>query len=169
MHGTVRAAAFDELDPSTLYALLRLRVDVFVVEQRCPYPELDGRDTEPSARHLWLERDQQPVAYLRLLEEPDGTARIGRVVVPRDARGAGLGGRLMKAALARVGERPCVLSAQSHLVGLYARYGFSPTGQEYLEDGIPHVPMRRAGPSTTPPATGRSTTPDGGPDKDPDR
>lgn len=142
---TLRVAAFAELDAATLYALLRLRVDVFVVEQRCPYPELDGHDLEPSARHLWLERDGAPIAYLRLLTDLDGTARIGRVAVSPDARGAGLAGQLLSAALARVGDRECVLDAQAHLVDLYARFGFTPTGPEFREDGIPHVPMRRAG------------------------
>src|SRR5690606_7197202 len=78
---SLHVAAFADLDAATLYALLRLRVDVFVVEQRCPYPELDGRDTEPATRHLWLELSRTPVAYLRILAEPDGAARIGRVVV----------------------------------------------------------------------------------------
>jgi ElaA protein len=147
---TLHAATFAELDAATLYALLRLRVDVFVVEQRCPYPELDGRDTEPSTSHMWLERDGGPVGYLRLLSEPDGSARIGRVAVAGPARGAGLAGRLMAAALARVDDRECVLDAQSPLVGFYARLGFIPTGPEYLEDGIPHVPMRRTAVSAHP-------------------
>lgn len=139
----VRAAGFAELTAATLYALLKLRVDVFVVEQRCPYPELDGRDTEPATRHLWLERDGAPVAYLRMLAEPDGPVRIGRVAVAPGARRAGLAGQLVAAALAEVGERECVLDAQSYLVDFYARYGFAPTGPEYLDDGIPHRPMRR--------------------------
>jgi ElaA protein len=143
--GTIilRAATFAELDTATLYALLRLRVDVFVVEQRCPYPELDGRDLEPATRHLWLERDHAPVGYLRMLAEPDGTVRIGRVVVARSARRAGLAGRLLAAALAEAGGRTCVLDAQSRLVGFYRGLGFTPTGPEFLDDGIPHVPMRR--------------------------
>jgi len=153
---TLRVAAFAELDAGTLYALLRLRVDVFVVEQRCPYPELDGRDTEASARHLWLARGATPVAYLRLLRESDGAARIGRVAVARPARGGGLAGRLITAGLELAGGRPCVLDAQAHLVGLYRRFGFVPTGPEYLEDGIPHVPMRRdPGPPRAQPGTGQ--------------
>jgi ElaA protein len=141
---TLHAASFAELDAATLYALLKLRVDVFVVEQRCPYPELDGRDTEPSTVHCWLAQAGAPVGYLRLLSEPDGTARIGRVAVARHARGAGLAGRLMAAALARVGDRDCVLDAQSPLVGFYTRLGFVVTGAEFIEDGIPHFPMHRA-------------------------
>lgn len=140
-------AAFAELDTATLYALLQLRVDVFVVEQRCPYPELDGRDTEPATRHLWLERDGAPVAYLRILAEPGGAVRIGRVAVVRPARRAGLAGELMAAALAEAGDRECVLNAQSHLVDFYARLGFAVSGPEYLDDGIPHRPMRRPTPS----------------------
>src|SRR5690606_34048120 len=78
---TVRVASFAELDAPTLYRLLKLRVDVFVVEQKCAYPELDGRDLEPETRHLWIEDGAgAPLAYLRVLREPDGAARIGRVV-----------------------------------------------------------------------------------------
>lgn len=143
MNLTLHVARFDELDAATLYALLRLRVDVFVVEQKCAYPDLDGRDTEPGTLHLWLAEDDRPVAYLRIVSEADGGARIGRVVVSGDVRGGGLAGRLMLEALAHLGDRPCVLHAQSYLAGFYARFGFSTTGPEFLEDGIPHVPMRR--------------------------
>jgi ElaA protein len=138
----LRVATFGELDASTLYALLRLRVDVFVVEQHCPYPELDGRDTEPGTRHVWF-ADDAPQAYLRILTERDGAFRIGRVCTSATARGAGLSGRLLGAALELVGNAPCVLDAQSYLVEFYARFGFFPTGPEYVEDGIPHIPMRR--------------------------
>jgi ElaA protein len=138
-----RAAFFTELNARTLHDLLRLRVDVFVVEQACAYPEIDGRDVEPGTRHLWLARDGEPVAYLRILSDPGGVERIGRVVVARSARGEGHAGRLMTEALAVVGQRPCVLEAQSYLADFYARYGFRVTGPEYVEDGIPHLPMRR--------------------------
>ncbi|GHJ49604.1 ElaA protein [Catellatospora sp. TT07R-123] len=141
-----RTASFHDLDGATLYRLLKLRVDVFVVEQECAYPELDGRDLEPGARHLWYEVDRRPVAYLRMLADTEQGAqvyRIGRVVTAPEARGVGLAGQLLTAALAAIGEHPVVLDAQSHLVDFYAKYGFAPTGPEYLEDGIPHVPMRR--------------------------
>ncbi len=139
----MRTAAFASLDAPTLYALLRLRVDVFVVEQACAYTELDGRDTEPGTRHLWVEADGIPVAYLRLLAEPDGSRRIGRVCVAGTHRGAGLAGRLVDEALRVSAGRVVVLEAQTHLAGWYERYGFAVTGPEYLEDGIPHLPMRR--------------------------
>jgi ElaA protein len=144
---TLRTAHFAELDAATLYALLRLRVDVFVVEQRCPYPELDGRDVEPGTVHVWFEDDGAPVAYLRILNDP-GTVRIGRVCTAAPRRGDGLSGRLLATALDLVDSRPCVLDAQSYLVGYYKRFGFEPDGPEFVEDGIPHVPMRRpAGPA----------------------
>jgi ElaA protein len=139
----LHVASFADLDTRTLYDLLRLRVDVFVVEQKCAYPELDGRDTEPETRHVWLSRDGAPVAYLRILSNPGGAARIGRVVVAAAERGTGAAGRLMAAALAEIGDRPSVLHAQAHLVRFYERYGYAVTGPEYLEDGIPHVPMAR--------------------------
>lgn len=140
----LRVATFAQLDAAILYELLKLRVDVFVVEQRCPYPELDGRDCEPTTRHLWLERDDGIVAYLRLLADPDGSARIGRVVVAPAARGEGLAGRLLAETLVMINDRDCVLAAQSPLAAFYGRYGFRVTGPEFLEDGIPHVPMRRS-------------------------
>jgi ElaA protein len=138
----LRVASFPDLDTHTLYALLKLRVDVFVAEQRCAYPDLDGRDDEPGTRHLWLTRDGETLGYLRILAEPDAE-RIGRVAVAPGERRAGHAARLMTAALEVVGNRPAVLDAQAHLQDFYARYGFVPTGPQYLDDGIPHVPMRR--------------------------
>ncbi|MEV4760334.1 GNAT family N-acetyltransferase [Micromonospora sp. NPDC049559] len=140
-------AFFADLDARTLHDLLRLRIEVFVVEQECPYPELDGRDVEPGTRHLWLSRGGEPLAYLRILSDPGGVERIGRVLVAKQARGDGLAGRLMSEALAVVGNRVCVLEAQSYLADFYARYGFVVTGPEYVEDGIPHLPMRRESPA----------------------
>jgi ElaA protein len=135
-----------DLTPERLYALLRLRVDVFVIEQKCPYQELDGRDLEPSTRHFWIASgtDQQvPLAYLRLLEDRAGVFRIGRVCTARDARGTGLSRRLMQAALAEIGDTQAVLEAQVDVADLYATFGFRPDGDPYDEDGILHVTMRR--------------------------
>lgn len=143
---TIHNESFADLAPETLYALLRLRVDVFVVEQKAAYPELDGRDLEPGTRHVWLTTGDphRPLAYLRLLAEPDGTMRIGRVVTAREARGAGLAKRLVAAALEVDPSAPTVLDAQAHLVDFYGKLGFHPVGPEYMDDdGIPHVPMRR--------------------------
>jgi ElaA protein len=142
----VRVASFRDLDTTTLYAILKLRADVFVVEQNCAYGDLDGRDTEPGTRHLWVSRDDQIRAYLRVLDDGH-VERIGRVVTAVDARGEGLAGRLVEQALTIIGNRPSVLDAQAYLVRFYAKYGFRQTGPEFVEDGIPHVPMTREAPT----------------------
>lgn len=139
----VCVARFDELDSRTLYAILRLRAAVFVVEQECAFNDLDGRDDEPGTRHVWIERDDDVVAYLRVLEELGGGARIGRVVTALHARGQRLGHALMEAALAPLAGRTVVLDAQSRLVPWYQRLGFVVSGADFVEDGILHTPMRR--------------------------
>jgi ElaA protein len=132
-----------ELDPVTLYRVLRLRVDVFVVEQACPYPELDGRDLEPGCRWIWAELNGELVGTLRMLDEDAGTVRIGRVATAATARSTGVAGRLMEFALERSAGRTVCLDAQSYLQGWYQRFGFQAGGPEFVEDGIPHLPMRR--------------------------
>jgi len=147
MTATVHRAWAADLDPATLYEILRLRIEVFVVEQASPYAELDGRDLESGARHFWLGGNGRPepvLGCLRLLEEPGGDLRIGRLCSARSARGRGLGRQLMAAALAEVGSSGCVLDAQDHLEGFYRGYGFEPIGPAYDWDGVAHVPMRRA-------------------------
>ncbi len=137
-----------DLPVSTLYSLLRLRVEVFVVEQACPYQELDGLDLDVDTRHFWLSPDgrgDDVQACLRLVEQPGGEFRIGRVCVTRHARGRGAARRLMQAALAEVGDGRCVLDAQRHLAGIYSAFGFEPSGDRFTEDGIEHVPMLRVG------------------------
>lgn len=143
---TLRRRWSADLTTAQLYALLRLRGEVFVVEQSCVHPELDGRDLDPGTRHFWLEVDgsPQPQAYLRLLEEADGTFRIGRVATARPARGRGFSRRLVEAALADVGGYECVLDAQTYVVDFYASFDFVPEGEEFIDDGIPHLRMRRS-------------------------
>jgi ElaA protein len=142
---TVRVLAFDDLDARMAYDVWRLRLDVFVVEQACPYPDLDGRDLEPGTRHVLLTGgDGALQGYLRLLDD-GGVARIGRVVLAPAARGRGLADQLVRAALAESAGREVVLDAQSPLAGWYACFGFEVSGPEFLEDGIAHLPMRRAG------------------------
>ncbi|WP_229069244.1 GNAT family N-acetyltransferase [Actinoplanes sp. DH11] len=142
-HDQLRVASFRDLDTTTLYAILRLRADVFVVEQNCAYADLDGRDDEPGTRHLWFDRNGEVRAYLRILSDDNNTERIGRVVTAPTARGNGLAGKLLTEALTVIGNRPTVLDAQAHLAAFYARFGFEQTGPEFLEDGIPHIPMKR--------------------------
>jgi len=138
----VRQEPFGALTPYEVYALCRLRVDVFVVEQECPYPELDGRDTEPTTVHLWCEIDGQVAATIRVLD--DGATRaIGRVATAAGFRGRGLAARLIEEGLVLCDGVPVTLGAQAHLEGWYERFGFRRSGPGYVEDGIPHVPMRR--------------------------
>ncbi len=139
----VRDTPLADLDATTLYRILALRVDVFVVEQTCPYPELDGRDLEPSARLVWAERDGEVLATLRLLVDADGNARIGRVATAPSARGAGLAALIVARALELAAGRTVVLDAQSQLADWYARFGFARAGADFDEDGIRHTPMRR--------------------------
>lgn len=141
----IRHGRFTDLDPATLYQLLRLRVDAFVVEQRCAYPELDGRDLEPETVHWWVEEEGQVLACLRVLAEPGvnggAASSIGRVVTAPQGRGRGLAGRLLSAALATC-PRPVALHAQAHLAALYARHGFVRDAPDDVEDGIAHTWMR---------------------------
>lgn len=152
----MHVATFDELDTRTLYSILKLRSEVFVVEQACAYDDLDGRDLEPGTRHLWLADDAaEPLAYLRLVDEGDvdngsdggsGTVQIGRVVVAVRARRQGHAQALLHKALEIIGSRAAALNAQSYATELYESVGFKIDGDEFDEDGIPHVPMKRLAP-----------------------
>lgn len=139
-----------ELDPSILYRILRLRVQVFVVEQSAAYEELDGRDVESDAELLWAEEHGAILATARVLRDADGL-RIGRVATAAEARGRGLASQIMDRALERCAELdPAALirlDAQAHLADWYGRFGFRIDGEPYVEDEIPHVPMSRRGSS----------------------
>ena len=145
----VLVAGLDELPVRTAYDVWRLRQQVFVVEQACPYPDLDGRDLEDSTRHVVLIDDEDAVVgTLRVLDD-GGWSRIGRVVVAPAARGRGLAAVMMDEAMALCGDREVRLDAQTGLTGFYEGYGFVVTGPEFDEDGVMHVPMAREGrPST---------------------
>jgi ElaA protein len=139
---TVTALPFDVLDAADSYAVWKLRQDVFVVEQDCPYPDLDGRDDEPGTRHVVLREGEQVVGYARVLD--DGTVwRIGRVALAPAARGRGLADVVMETALQVCPDRDILLDAQAPLAGWYESLGFEATGPEFLDDDIAHLPMRR--------------------------
>ena len=140
---TVSVHTFDDLDARTAYALWRLRQEVFVVEQDCPYPDLDGRDPEPGTVHVVMFEGDAVIGYARVLDDGDEW-RIGRVVLAAAGRGRGLADRLMDGAVAACPGRDVVLDAQTPLAAWYAGFGFAVDGEEFLEDGIPHLPMRRA-------------------------
>jgi ElaA protein len=139
-----------DLDTSTLYDVLVLRAEVFVVEQQCVYQDPDGLDLLEGTRHV-IGRDDRVAAYARVLA-PDAqhvTPRIGRVIVAPRARGRRLARELMARALACCAQHwpgePVELGAQAHLAGFYGSLGFVPMGEPYDEDGILHVWMRREG------------------------
>ena len=138
---------FDALSVRQLYAIMALRAQVFVVEQRCAYQDADGCDA--ASRHLWAE---QPVgtivAYLRIL--PAGVkfaeVSLGRVITAPEVRRSGLGRELMRRGIAAVGEHvPIRIGAQAYLERFYAEFGFERTSALYDEDGIPHIEMLRRG------------------------
>ncbi len=134
---------FHELTVDELYDLLKLRVDVFVVEQNCPYPELDGLDRE--ALHLWLSDEGGIAACLRVMDRGAESeyVSIGRVIAAR--RRQGLGSRILRegirAAREVFGAERIYLEAQTYARGLYEKQGFRPISEEFLLDGIPHVKM----------------------------
>ena len=136
---------FSEMDTRLFHDVVRLRVDIFVVEQNCPYPELDGLD--PDALHIvGRTTDGNVSAYARILPPKEGgVPHIGRVVVALPERGKGIGDRLMEVALAALekhyGSRRSALAAQAHLQRFYVGHGFTSCGEEYMWDGIPHVDM----------------------------
>ncbi len=139
-----------DLGIQQLYAILQLREEVFVIEQNCIYQDIDGQDLEGDTCHLMAWDEDRLVAYLRLLdpELQGGDVVVGRVIIAPQARGTGLGHTLMEQAMAQIEKRwpdmPVYLSAQAHLQGYYGRYGFEVSGEEYVEDGIPHIGMRRS-------------------------
>lgn len=141
--------SFRQLTAAELYEILRTREAVFIVEQQCPYPEADGKD--PDAMHLYYADEKGHVAaYLRLYCKKDepGTIQVGRVVTSAAARGTGLGRKILRDgiryATEQMGAERLYLEAQVYAIGFYQKEGFEVTSVEFLEDGIPHVEMRRS-------------------------
>lgn len=143
--------AFDAFDPRQLYAVLAARAAVFVVEQNCPYQDLDGHDA--SAEHLVAWAGDAVAAYARTFAPgtpgTHGTeASVGRVLTAAAFRGSSLGRELMARALARLDQchptHGVRISAQQYLEKFYRSFGFATASESYLEDGIPHVQMLRA-------------------------
>ena len=138
---------FSELTTPELYEIIKARINVFVVEQECPYPDLD--DYDQKAIHLWAENDSEVLAYCRIFDKgikyPE--ASIGRVVTAGKGRRTGLGKQLIKYALEiienRLGTSEVRISAQDYLLKFYSDFGFQDTGKKYLEDNIPHTEMLR--------------------------
>jgi ElaA protein len=145
----VIAKTWPSVTTEELYSLLKLRTDVFFVEQRIDEEELDNRDQEPTTEHFWIADDTGCAAYLRVLEDATPVhlgARhlIGRVVTREDRRGEGLSRMLLTAALERYGHLELALHAQEYVVPLYEKVGFEVCGQPFVEAGIVHRMMYRA-------------------------
>jgi len=139
---------FQEFAPDELYGVMKLRVDVFVCEQKCLAPELDDRDQD--AVHVWFSDEDGAQAYLRVLApgvEHKTYPAIGRVLTSKKSRGTGLGGKLLAAGI-RVtkeiyGDVPIYLEAQVYASGYYEKQGFRIVSDEFILDGIPHYKMVR--------------------------
>ena len=138
-----------DLTVHSLYAVLKLRCEVFVVEQTCPYQDIDGDDLVGENRHILGWRNNELVAYARILKSDDELQPvvIGRVIVSEALRGEKIGQQLMSKALEsctrRWPEKPIYLGAQAHLQNFYGQFGFIPVTDIYEEDGIPHIGMAR--------------------------
>ena len=138
------AKTFYELNTQELYQILRLRSEVFVVEQDCVYQDLDGKDR--TALHIIGRNEEDAiVATARILHENSKKVIIGRVVVEKKFRKYGLGKELMKQSISDIirlyGNIQINIAAQKYLLNFYSSLGFVSSGKEYLEDGIPHVEM----------------------------
>ena len=135
---------FSERSAEELFEIYRLRVSVFVVEQKCPYQEVD--DADRVAYHIWLKDEDGIEAYARVL--PQGvtfqTASLGRVIAVK--RRCGLGSKIVETAIDVAKTKLCAekitIEAQDYARSLYEKHGFSQTSEEFLEDGIPHIQMQ---------------------------
>ncbi|MDR2237433.1 MAG: GNAT family N-acetyltransferase [Chryseobacterium sp.] len=138
---------FDEFTVPELYAVLKARIDVFVIEQNCPYPDLDNYDQK--AVHIWAEENGDILAYCRVFDKgiKYNETSIGRVLTTEKARGRSLGKQLIQYAVETIENRfhttAVRISAQDYLLRFYAGFGFEDTGKKYLEDDIPHTEMIR--------------------------
>jgi ElaA protein len=141
---TIETRTPADVTAAELYAVLRLRVDVFVVEQDCAYPDLDGQDLLDDTLQVWAHDDGELLGCIRVLRAGSDHPAIGRVATAGAARGRGVAGALIAHGLTLCRPDATVhLHAQAHLEQWYARFGFERAGADYDEDGIPHVPMTR--------------------------
>ncbi len=143
-----KCLSFSELSTDQLFEIMKLRVDVFVVEQQCPYPELDDKDRLASTRHLCGYSDGQLAVYARLLDldvSYSDCLSIGRVIVAQPFRALKLGNQLIAKGVEELytahGRHDIQIGAQAHLERFYASHGFERNSADYLEDDIPHLDM----------------------------
>jgi ElaA protein len=154
---SVVTKSWGELTTDELYSFLKLRTDVFFVEQKVDEEELDNRDRETATEHYWISDDSGTAAYLRVLVDPVAEHLaahrvIGRVVVRADRRGQGLAQVLLREVIARHGSEAMLLHAQVYAAPLYVKVGFEAFGDAFMEAGIAHQSMYRAGVAADAPA-----------------
>ena len=136
---------YQDLGPDRLYEILKLRSEVFVVEQKCAYQDLDNKDEK--ALHLVGEKNNKIIAYTRIFKKGDffKNSSIGRVLVKKKYRNKDYGRKIMASSIEKIKKDPkeeiIALSAQKYLLKFYSELGFEKVGEEYLEDNIPHVKM----------------------------
>ena len=136
---------YQQLSKEKLYQIIRLRLEVFVLEQNCIYQDLDNKDQK--AIHLVGEEDGKVIAYTRLFKKGDyfENASVGRVIVKKESRKKDYGKQIMQKSIEELkneyNEEIIEISAQKYLIKFYADLGFKKAGEEYLEDNIPHIKM----------------------------
>ena len=145
--GPVIIKTFDQLNKAELYEIIQLRIAVFIIEQDCPYQDLDGDDDQ--CLHMWVEEEGEIASYLRInpvgcrFTEPS----LGRIVTKTAYRNKGLAEIVINKAIEVLcADQPTAIriSAQSHLENYYEKFGFVKASDEYLEDNIPHIEMLRS-------------------------
>lgn len=141
---------FKQLTTDILYDILKLRIDVFVVEQTCYYPDIDGLDRNDDTLHVYAYENDELIAYLRCMAPGvayDNQSAIGRVIIAENARGRSLGHDLIKQGIKACEQawpnNAIHMSAQEHLQKYYHQHGFKTTSEMYLEDDIPHISMTK--------------------------
>ena len=138
---TLHSVTFEELTTHELYEILKARCAVFVVEQQCPYQDIDGLDER--SLHVFYEEEGRVLAYLRAFRKDEGCVQMGRVLTVE--RGKGLGGLLLREGIREIRQKlnpqRIIIEAQCYATGFYEREGFKICSDQFLEDGIPHVQM----------------------------
>lgn len=147
MAENIIARTGDALSAADVHGIWKIRDVVFAVEQQCDEPDVDDLDLLASTTHLWIVGENGPASYLRVLTDPDGARRVGRVCTRRESRGQGLSGRLVAEVERLWGDGVLRLNAQAHLEGWYGGFGYARCGENFLEAGIDHVPMQRPAPT----------------------
>jgi len=135
--------SFDEIDNKTLHNIFLLRSEIFVVEQECVYQDIDGKDI--NSIHIIGKKQEEIIAYSRIMNLNNEFCSIGRVLVKKEFRKKGIGIKLMEKSIEKArklyNQKKIKISAQEYLKNFYIDLGFKHTGKRYLEDGIPHIEM----------------------------